>query len=571
MKGSQSAGIVFAALVFVALPIAAHGQAIEKKLIQYGWDLRRPAYIAEHIREMEKKPFDGIMTLANFSHVFWMKDAGRAYVDEQRKLLESVKWEKFTDNFFMMYARSNMDWFSDEDWGPDGLVLRNVGYCAEVAKAGGLVGICFDMEPFWGRNPWGYADQPRADEKSFAEFEQVIRKRGAQFVNRIEEEFPNPVIHTFFLVSYFNEAALEPDPAKRDEILKGEFYGLVPAFVNGMVEAADPGTIITDGNEHSYYYKEPLDYYEAYHEIQQLSQQLIPPELRAKYRAHVQCAQALFLDVLIDTFRVRTPSTYMTPEERARFVEHNVYWALKTSDRYVWFYSEYTNWWTGGRIPPYLEKAVESARTKVAKGEPLGFEIGDFWQRAQDKLVALLEGPVDTKTAKVRRLAKDKPVPVIDGQLDEAVWKEGAELGPFVSYLYAPNYDLEGKTRAWMTFDESNLYVAFRCEEPAMDRLPGSDRVEVQVAPAEEGKLLKRIAVNAGDESAVHKGEGYWSVEMAIPWASLDMSVPKPGEKLAGNLTRRRAGGRYGEFSTWSPNVYSRERERKNFGTWIFE
>ena len=104
-----------------------------------------------------------------------------------------------------------------------------------------------------------------------------------------------------------------------------------------------------------------------------------------------------------------------------------------------------------------------------------------------------------------------------------------------------------------------------------MNRLSGSDRVEVQVAPAEEQKSLKRIAVNAGDESAVHKGEGYWSVEMAIPWASLDMSVPKPGEKLAGNLTRRRAGGRHGEFSTWSPNVYSRERERKNFGTWIFE
>ena len=53
MKGSQSAGIVFAALVFVALPIAAHGQAIEKKLIQYGWDVRRPVYIAEHIRGKE--------------------------------------------------------------------------------------------------------------------------------------------------------------------------------------------------------------------------------------------------------------------------------------------------------------------------------------------------------------------------------------------------------------------------------------------------------------------------------------------------------------------------------------
>jgi len=518
MKRSRMMGIP---LLFAVVSSVSHGQTIAKKLIQYGWGAKTPEYVAKNIREMEKTPFDGMIfgDHSSFSDAFWHKELDEKAVAEQMEALEKIKWEKFTDNFYMMWARSNMDWFSDEDWAPDGWVLRNVRLCAKAAKVGGCVGVCFDAESFWGRRPWTYKVQPGANEKSFIEFETIVRKRGAQFMEALQDEFPDLVVHTLFLLSFHEEFAREPDPAKRSKLLEPKSYGLWPAFVNGMLDAADPGTVITDGNEHAYWYKSPLEYYEAYHNIHQLCQVLVPPELRAKYRAQVQCAQALFVDVLIDTFRDRTWSTDMTPEERAKFVEHNVYWALRTSDRYVWFYSEYMNWWTGERIPPYLEKAVESARIKVARGEPLGFEIGDILrkQRSQDKLVALLEGPVDTKTASIPRRAKGTNLLIIDGQLEEAVWKEGAELGPFVSYLYAPNYDLEGKTRAWMTFDNENLYVAFHCEEPAMDRLSGSDSVEVQVAPAEEGKSLKRVAVNAGNESAVHKGEGYWSVEMAIP------------------------------------------------------
>jgi len=33
----------------------------QKKLIEYGWDSQTPAFIAEHIREMEKRPFDGLI------------------------------------------------------------------------------------------------------------------------------------------------------------------------------------------------------------------------------------------------------------------------------------------------------------------------------------------------------------------------------------------------------------------------------------------------------------------------------------------------------------------------------
>ena len=48
-----------------------------KKLIEYGWDARSPAYVVEHIREMEKRPFDGIVVQTapnSFSDIFYNKE-----------------------------------------------------------------------------------------------------------------------------------------------------------------------------------------------------------------------------------------------------------------------------------------------------------------------------------------------------------------------------------------------------------------------------------------------------------------------------------------------------------------
>jgi len=608
MKVQRTLPIVLVVLV-TAVSVTVFGQPMPKKLIEYGWGVRQPSYVSEHIREMEKKPFDGIILgdHANFSDVFWHKELDEKRVAADLKAMASIKWEKFTDNFYMMWARSNMDWFSEEDWAPEGWVLRNARLCAKAAKVGGCVGVCFDAEWFWGRSPWTYKAQPHHDEKSFAEFEAMVRKRGAQFMDAMEEEYPGLVVHTFFLLSYFRDVAIEPDPAKRSKLLEPKTYALLPAFVNGMLDAADPDTTITDGNEKSYYYKGPLDYYKGYHIIRQLSQWLVPPDLRYKYRSQVQCAHAVFMDVLCDTFRANTPSTYMTPDERAKFVEHNVYWALKTSDRYVWFYSEYINWWTGENVPPYLAGAIQSARRKIARGEPLGFEIRDFWQRAQDKLVAVLYRPITPRTAKIPRLAKGSRPPVIDGKLNDAAWKEKVALAPFVPFVTARDYDLVGKTRVWMTFDEENLYVGFLCKDPEMDKVSaftfqdeqkrGNDRVEVAISADAKSTAYYHIMVDcdnarwdsltkAGKEiygkdsswtgkyrNAARKEKDQWVVEVAIPWETLGMEAPGAGDRLKGNLLRWRHARPDGlqEFSSWSESRRARYVEAENFGTWVFE
>ena len=85
----------------------------------------------------------------------------------------------------------------------------------------------------------------------------------------------------------------------------------------------------------------------------------------------------------------------MTPEQQLRFFEHNVYYALTTSDEYVWCYSERMNWWLSPEktekdhiLPQGVEEALVSARQKYEQGKPLGFNIKDMIEAARQKKIA---------------------------------------------------------------------------------------------------------------------------------------------------------------------------------------
>ena len=608
-------------VLMVTLPSKVHGQAIPKKLVELGWDLRPPSYVAKHIREMEKRPFDGIMIRPTFGHTFYMVDLTEEAAATEIEAMQNIEWEKFTDNFIYFHCDDNVDWFDDELWGEDSPFLRNIGWCAKAARVGGCVGLAFDPEfVYWGRphGAWKYEWQKHREENSFAEYERIVRKRGAQYMDRIEEEFPDPVILTLFWTSMprFQEAAKETDPAKREAILKADYYGLLPAFMNGMLEAADPGTAIVDGNERSYYYNQELHYFQAYHSIHQTGQALIPQELQSKYRRQVQCGHAVFLDYLCGTMATHTEATYISPEERARWVEHNAYWALKSSDRYVWVYGERMNWWNGWNLPAYLEGALRSAKDKVAQGRALGFDVEEIARKGQRAKAEAENRPIEPKTLKIRR--RHGSAPVIDGVLDDEAWREAVSLGPFVNYVAARVKELETVTEAHLTYDDRALYIAFRCVEPEMDKthpaqftdLGGrADQVEVVIAAdgqvasyhhirldianarwdsrTEIGRREHGSDITTGREvygkdstwkgeyqTATRKGEDHWSAEMAIPWATLEMSAPKQGDQLRGNLhrwTHRRPTTGVIEFSVWTETRYNRGVEFEHFGTWVFE
>ena len=367
-------------------------QRLGKKMVEYGWDVPYPDFVQENIREMEKRPFDGIIfRTKEFDHAFDTRPWKQEDLQPQLDSLTAIKWEKFTDNFLTLYAASkwNMDWFNDDHWD---VIIENMKLFSLAVRSGRCVGVCFDPEPY-GTDPWiypgSYADKP------FDQVAEQVRRRGWQFIIALQEHMPVLKVLSFFQLGLFPDIVDEPDPKVRQEKLLKKWMVLLPSFCIGMLEGAAPGTIFIDGNESAYYYESPNDYFRAYHLIRQRVQTLVPESLRKKYNAQVQAGMALYIDQTLGKRTEQTTGHFLTAEQQLKFFEHNVYYALTTSDEYVWCYSERMNWWLPPEktekdriLPPGVEEALVSARQKYEQGKPLGYDIKDMIEAARQKRIA---------------------------------------------------------------------------------------------------------------------------------------------------------------------------------------
>jgi hypothetical protein len=258
-----------------------------------------------------------------------------------------------------------------------------------AVHSGHCVGVCFDPEPY-GTDPWVYPGSYK--DKSFEQVSDQVRRRGRQLITALQEHTPELKVLSFFQMGLFGDVVDEPDPKIRQEKLLKKWMVLLPAFYIGILEGAGPGTILIDGNESAYYYESHNDYYHAYHLIRQRAQALIPEGLRKKYNSQVQAGMALYIDQILGKRTTQTTGNFLTPEQQLKFFEHNVYYALTTSDEYVWCYSERMNWWLppdkAGKdnvLPPGVEEALVSARQKYQQGKPLGYDIKEMIESARQK------------------------------------------------------------------------------------------------------------------------------------------------------------------------------------------
>lgn len=378
-------GLAAALLASVAASPARAQDAPRKKLIEYGWDVPYPDFVRDHIREMEKRPFDGIIfRLKDENHAFDPRPWDPAKLRPQFDQLRAIRWGTFTDNFLTLYAANNwnMDWFNDEQWRN---IVANLKLTAKAARIGRCVGICFDPEPY-GPNPWVYKD--RFPGKSYAEVVAQVRKRGAEFMAALRSELPNVRLLTFFHLSLFRDVAREPDPKRREERLSGSGWpadwGLLAALVNGWLDASTPKVRIIDGNEMSYYYTSSEEFYRDYHLMKQGVLSLVAPENRSRYREVVQAGMALYLDRLLALRDKKDDALAygLDPEDRLRWLKFNTYMALHTTDEYVWCYSERMNWWEN-KVPEGCEETIRAAREMIAQGKPLDVDLRTVMEKVK--------------------------------------------------------------------------------------------------------------------------------------------------------------------------------------------
>jgi hypothetical protein len=101
-------------MLSLLLPDSLIANPSTKKIIEYGWDVPYPDFVRDNIREMEKRPFEGlIFRTKGFDHVLDVRPWSKAELQPQLDTLAQIKWQKFTDNFLTLYAanRWKMDWF----------------------------------------------------------------------------------------------------------------------------------------------------------------------------------------------------------------------------------------------------------------------------------------------------------------------------------------------------------------------------------------------------------------------------------------------------------------------------
>jgi len=346
MRALMTVGLA-AALLASGVAAWAQSDGPEKRLIAVGWDMPNAERLRANLDAMETTPLHGCSVRfagPGNKPAMWFSFSREPY-DEQVVAqiladLQAVQPRQLRDRFLLLNANpGEVDWFDDAGWQ---IIVEHWRTAARVARAGGLAGIMFDPEAY--RDPYRAFDwsaQAQAGQHTFAQYCEKTRQRGREIMTAVAGEYPDATILALFLLSIHRAAAERTDPMGA---LTGQAYGLLPAFVNGWLDAAPPTLTIVDGCEAAYRYNSRLDYLSGANLIRSTCQRLVAPENRYKYRAQVQVGFGVYLDAYVNP---PENTWYINPgaQTPVRRLADNVATALAVADKYVWIYGEQASWW----------------------------------------------------------------------------------------------------------------------------------------------------------------------------------------------------------------------------------
>ena len=361
-------------------------------LIEWGWDEPDQTFLRTHIATMERKPFDGVVLhltvpgvpphLANFSwhladHPYEWDDL-RPAVEE----LKGVAFRRFQHNFLRINLNSTerpLDLLDNDLWGA---LLANLKLAARVTRQAGLRGFMVDPEAYAAHDPFDGHPQfnvfdylRRADrEAAFEVYWSAALHRGKQVAAALAEAAPDLVLLFAFAYSF---------PCISSKSEEDQVYGLLPAFLDGILEAKPREMVLVEGHEPSYSYRNCHQFQEAYRRVRVGCRRLSSvPQL---YDRDLRLGFGIWMDnesgQLCGPYRREgkscpwaDPSLY--PDEARHRVDPRLFGeaiasALDVTDGYVWIYSEEPKWWTsaqpdGENLPAEFVQAIEHAREAAA-------------------------------------------------------------------------------------------------------------------------------------------------------------------------------------------------------------
>jgi hypothetical protein len=334
-----------------------------------GWKF--PGDLLTQLPKLQDLPFDGIDIYTNFGDAALAHSATHRYasvggssgeegsVGQMQRIVSDNLWGRYTDNFMHMTVAENLDWYDEDNWKD---ILKKVEAVARIGAAGDAKGIMFDPEGHSADRylPWDYGHQPQKGSHTYAQMRDQVRARGVEFIRTIQLRMPNPTFITLFWTSYLRA---------RNFDVQDDAYGLYNSFMLGVLEGAAASTQIVDGDELSYYsttvegaahnssrYGDSFGLGNSQVMSNAITSGLIPASLQAKYRAQVSVAHAVWdSDALVGN-----------PAEVA---SRRVYYAMMSSPKYVWFYTEGARQYLNHRgIRPGMIEAIHEGKAEAQAG-----------------------------------------------------------------------------------------------------------------------------------------------------------------------------------------------------------
>lgn len=358
---AQSLLSLCALCFYPAVPASAQRRA-EKKLIEMRGTAPDPAFMRRHARTMDAVGFDGVVfdavspahgKFAYFGFTWWGTHRFE-YADFSQNIedLRACGFKHLTENFLKLTTSpGDVAWHDEKAFST---ILHNAKVAAKIAREGGAKGFMFDVEQY-NTKLFRFEAKRLGTDKTFEQYEAVVRQRGRELIRAINSEYPDITI----MMTYGYEITGTPAT---------EHYGLLKSFLDGFIEAADERTVLVHAYERAYAFRSQKEYSAAYALIHEdLARVSGVPEL---YKKRVQAGFGIWLDMGRGRYGWHPRDfarNYFTPDEFA----YTLSAALRTTDRYVWIYSEAPLWWPPGPnfpIPrpvpaPYL-RALRRARTR---------------------------------------------------------------------------------------------------------------------------------------------------------------------------------------------------------------
>ena len=250
-------------------------------LIQWGQTTPDTRLLRKHVAYFEEYlPFDGLVIPINFERYAGRYGATRANIlptsewpltwsafsgtaselAEYQHAIDDLKatpFKKFTHNYVLLclFAPPGhcFDWFDEAQWTT---ALENVKILATIAKEGGCAGLWFDTEQYGGHGYFGWTRLREVFPKrpqDFAAWRKRVRQCGREFMEAVNSVYPGIDFAMSFGSCIIHSDLQGYEPAKGKHFSHAR-YALLAPFIDGMIEAADEETVITDAYELSYYY-----------------------------------------------------------------------------------------------------------------------------------------------------------------------------------------------------------------------------------------------------------------------------------------------------------------------------